>query len=364
MKHLVIDARNALPAVDGIQTYLRNTVPGIVQAGVDTGRFRTTILAHPGMASFWSERASAAMVRESDIPPMKPPQNWKMRALVSELRPDLYFYSAHDAPMFVPAPMIFTIHDVTMFRLVPYFESLDRVKRAYSRVVMEVALRRAVGVLTVSETAKREIGEIFGDRFLEKTAVTPHGITGRPPPNTSSTRDRFLYVGTDRFHKNVPRIVRAHALATRRNPSLPGLELVGGVRQPEVLRAIIAEEKMESRVTIRGHVDPPALEEAYARAVALVFPSLAEGFGLPILEAMTRGVPVITSNVSACAEVAGDAAITVDPRSVAAIAGAIQRVAEDEELRTDLGKRGIARAATFTWDRTVQKTLVVVESNL
>jgi glycosyltransferase involved in cell wall biosynthesis len=362
MKHLVIDARAALPQVDGLGIYLREVVPRICGAGEQQGAFRTTLLVNPALESFWREHAPAARVIASSVRPMWPGQNWQIPRLVKALGPDLFFYPAHDPPLMLKAPLLFTIHDLSPFQVRPYFERMDGLKTRYLRWVTSSGLRRARVVMAVSNATRRAVGEIFGEDLLPKVYVTPNGI-GAPPLVAPLPRDRFLYVGTDRPHKNLGRVIEAYALA-RRAPDLPPLEIVGGLRSPGLLNEAIRRAGVEDHVFMRGHVSAEELERCYARAVGLIFPSLAEGFGLPILEAMARDVPVITSNLSACAEVAGEAAMLVNPFEVREIAAAMVRVFRDPELRTELVRKGHQRALEFTWERTAAQTLEVIKNCL
>src|SRR6266498_2097116 len=143
MKHLIVDARAALPQVDGLGTYLRQIVPRICVSGEQHGGFRTTLLASPAMESFWREHVPAARVIASRVRPMWPGQNWQIPRLVKPLRPDLFFYPAHDPPLMLKAPLLFTIHDLSPFQVRPYFERMDRLKTSYLRWVTSSGLRRA-----------------------------------------------------------------------------------------------------------------------------------------------------------------------------------------------------------------------------
>jgi glycosyltransferase involved in cell wall biosynthesis len=363
MKHLVIDARAALPQVDGLGRYLREVVPRVVAEGAVT--FRTTILVNPALEAFWREATPAAKLIVSQVRPMWPGQNWLIPRLVDRLEADLFFYPAHDPPLFLKTPLLFTVHDLSPLQVRPYFERWDGLKTQYLRRVTGSGLRKARAVMAVSGATRQAIGELFGAELLPKVHVTPNGIC---PPSTEVdagvARDRFLYVGTDRPHKNLPRLVEAYALARRDETALPPLEIVGGLRSPELLRAAVRRHGVEGCVTLRGHVSEAELEACYAGAMVLVFCSLAEGFGLPILEAMARGVPVITSNLSACAEVAGETALTVDPLDARAMAGAMVRLARSAGLRNELVEKGRSRAAEFKWERTARMTLEVIEGCL
>jgi glycosyltransferase involved in cell wall biosynthesis len=368
MKHLVVDARGAVPEqTDGVGTYVRQIVPQICSAGRSTGAFRTTLLVHPDGASFWRSAAPEAELLLSALRPMRPRQNWEIPLKIASIRPDLFFYPGHDPPLLLRAPLVFTIHDVTLFQRRPYFESFDRAKLGYMKLVTPAGLRRARAVLAVSHYTREAIGEIFGARFLPKVHVTQNGIcspSSIAAPDPAVPRDRLLYVGTDRPHKNLQRVLEAYALARRQAEDLPPLEIVGGMRTPAILRQSISRLGLQGDVRLRGHLSDAELEECYGHAVGLVFPSLAEGFGLPILEAMVRGVPVITSNSTGCAEVAGDAALTVDPLDPRAIAEAMVRLFREPALRAELVRKGHQRSAAFTWKRTASETLAVLNECL
>ena len=365
MKHLVIDARCALPQTDGLGTYIREIVPTIVRAGYESQRYRSSLLIAPSEVEFWARATPSARAIVSAIRPMRPPQNWQIDRLLRDLGADLYFYPAHDPPMYLRVPFVFTIHDVTPFRVRPYFETYDRPKRAYLGLVIRTGLHRARAVLAVSETTRLEIGRCFGDGFLSKITATPNGIAqdvilSADDSGEAALRDIALYVGTDRPHKNLLRVISAYARARRADPSLGPLHVVGGIRTRSVLEAAIAEHGVRDAVELRGHVSNAELEATYRRAEMLVFPSLSEGFGLPILEAMKRGVPVVTSSISACAEVAADAALVVDPYDVGAICAALLRIHREPALRASLIDRGLARAKEFAWARTAMQTVDVL----
>lgn len=366
MRHVVVDARGALPQVDGLGTYVRQVVPRLCAAGERAGTFRTTLLVHPALESFWRTSTPEAIVLPSTVRAMHLAQNWKIPWRIGRLRPDLFFYPAHDPPLLLRSPLVCTVHDVTLFQNRPYFERFDRAKLSYLKVVTPAGLRRARAVLTVSHHTRREIGEAFGEHLLPKVHVTPNGIIVPPvgKRDSGAEKDRFLYVGTDRPHKNLPRIIEAYAIARRQAPDLPRLEVVGGIRMPAALRETITRAGVDDHVILRGYLSDEDLEACYAHAVALVFPSIAEGFGLPILEAMVRGVPVLTSNGTACAEVAADAALTVNPLEVDEIATAMVRLFRESNLRTELVRKGHDRASDFTWERTASQTFDVIEDCL
>jgi len=173
-------------------------------------------------------------------------------------------------------------------------------------------------------------------------------------------RDQFLlYVGLQLERKNLRRLVEAFALLRKRVQSIQ-LVLAGPLSPlTSLLQARVRELGLESEVRFLGRVADDDLLALYNAALAFVFPSLYEGFGFPILEAMACGTPVITSNASSLPEFAGDAALLVDPTSVAEISEAMERVLSDPNLRLTLAEKGIAQCQKFSWDRAARETLDV-----
>jgi glycosyltransferase involved in cell wall biosynthesis len=170
----------------------------------------------------------------------------------------------------------------------------------------------------------------------------------------------FLHVGTIEPRKNLLRLLRAFERISRADPQAPDLVFIGGSgwRNREFYRAV-ETSPARSRVRLLGYLPEQDLAALYSASMATVYPSLYEGFGLPPLEAMACGAPVVTSNTSSLPEVVGDAALLVDPSDVGAIEAALVRVKGDPELRETLGYRGLQRARQFSWDITARRTLEV-----
>jgi glycosyltransferase involved in cell wall biosynthesis len=189
--------------------------------------------------------------------------------------------------------------------------------------------------------------------------VVPHGVH-MPAAAGSAPRDNLvLFVGVIQRRKNVARLVKAF----ERLPAGWRLALAGasqGFGAAEELSAV-EESPRRQDIDLLGHLTAQQLSALYARARIFAFPSLDEGFGMPVLEAMSHGLPVITSRTSAMPEVAGDAALQVDPLNVDELAYALSRLATDESLREDLIARGRSRALRFTWDSAVAQTWAVYE---
>jgi glycosyltransferase involved in cell wall biosynthesis len=267
----------------------------------------------------------------------------------------------HDAGYVVPpsrAPLVATVHDLLFLT---YPDHYTWHSRAVLRRGLELARRHARLVICPSRAtmdACRAAG--IGS---ERLRLVPWGVRARTIEGSESEEIRrryaierpyVLFCGTREPRKNLRRVLEAFRRLDR-----PGLELVlaGPEGWKEDLTSGVAT--LEGRVRSLGFVPPDDLDALYTGAVAAVYPSLAEGFGLPVLEAMAHGVPVVTSAGKATEEVAGDAALLVDPLDVDAIAGAMERVLEDRELAVSLGAAAKERAASFTWQRSAELVAAV-----
>jgi glycosyltransferase involved in cell wall biosynthesis len=173
---------------------------------------------------------------------------------------------------------------------------------------------------------------------------------------SSSPRRSYLYAGNIKPHKNVDRLIEAYAILRRRGVESARLLIIGDeISKYPNLRRLVHRFQLHQHVRFLGFVPDATLAVLYQLASVFVFPSLYEGFGLPPLEAMAAGAPVITSNVSSLPEVVGDAALLIDPMDAGAIADAMARVLGDEALRAELVRRGHERVKAFSWDRSVAR---------
>ncbi|PWU09803.1 MAG: glycosyltransferase family 1 protein [Terriglobia bacterium] len=221
------------------------------------------------------------------------------------------------------------------------------------------AAARADVVITVSEFTKTQVSALLGVEPA-RIQVVHHGI--RPLPHEPVARERvILNVGAIQKRKNILRLVEAFEAVD----STWKLVLAGssGYGAAEILDRIAAS-RARDRIAIRGYVSPPELAEWYSRASIFAFPSLDEGFGMPVLEAMAAGVAVITSNRSALPEVAGDAALLVDPERTGSLIDALQTLTSNEELRAELARRGRLRTSLFTWEKAARETWEVYRNVL
>ncbi|MCC6671948.1 MAG: glycosyltransferase [Planctomycetes bacterium] len=234
-------------------------------------------------------------------------------------------------PLRAPCPVIATLHDLPWLHVLPKGEPGRGVRH---RLVARLALRRAARVLVPSLATRADIERWAGPRAAARVVVVPHTT---PLPASAADPGRltgpFLVLGDDRPRKNLERVVAAHARAQTQDPTLPALQIAG----PR-----------------RGYLNEAEKTLALRQARAVLHLSLLEGFGLPVLEAMAHGVPVVCSDIGALRELADDAALLVDPTDRDAMASALLRIHRDAELRTRLATAGRARAAAYAPARTVE----------
>lgn len=265
---------------------------------------------------------------------------------LAHCRQGCFLTPGFNAPVRSPIPFAFTLHDLIHVQVPSESSAL---RRLYYATVVKPATRHAQRVFTVSEYSRQQIIEWSGVP-QERVVVVGNGVseifcpgTGEPMPVPSPY---LLHVGRRSSHKNIPRLLRAFAASrSARNARL----VFTGAADPETMQHVDALG-LRPRVFFSGSVGDGELAALYRGARALVFPSLLEGFGLPVVEAMACGTPVVTSNVASMAEVAGRGnALLVDPTDVDAIAAAIDLVVEDGQLRHRLAAHGLNRARAFTW---------------
>jgi O-antigen biosynthesis alpha-1,2-mannosyltransferase len=253
------------------------------------------------------------------------------------------FHAPHYVVPFLGVPFVVTVHDLI------HLHHRNPLARMYARSMIGRAVRRSRAVLTVSETVRGEIAAAFGHG--EKISVTPNGVDPHFTPEGPKAEGRyFLFVGNDKPHKNVDRLVEAFDAVCGADAPVCDLVLAGGAFDRFGGR---------KRVVIPGFVSNEELAALYRGAIALVLPSLEEGFGLPALEAMACGTAVITSFAPALVELTGDAALHADAQSFESICDAMMRVMRDATLRASMIERGKERARAFTWQRCAEMTLEI-----
>lgn len=296
--------------------------------------------------------------------------NLALSHAISRHRLDLVHDPNGIAPFLGPAHgarRLVTLFDAFAFITPQTHNWLDNWRYRY---MLPRALRNATGIITISMCSQQDLNRYLGidTRQVAVTylAADRHFMPIAAGPARDAILKRYavrrpylLYLGGINARKNIARLLAAYAELRARRPELT--LVIAGKRQwatAEVDQAM-ARLALEPHVHFTGYVPDADLPALYSAAEVFVFPSLYEGFGLPPLEAMACGTPVVTSNRSSLPEVVGDAALLVDPYDVPALAAAIERVLDDAPLRAELQRRGFARAARFTWEQVARETLAV-----
>ncbi|HNR29544.1 MAG TPA: glycosyltransferase family 1 protein [Candidatus Hydrogenedentes bacterium] len=322
-------------------------------------------------------------VDEADIRVLPAARFWTQRRLGPELRrdpPDVLLCPVSQAPLFSPCPTIVTNHGLVYYeengrRVMEPRDCLPLVTRAQRALLWRLQVRCASRILMVSEDSRRV--------FIEHTGIDPAKVfvtyLGHTPefrPMTDNMQQQqvrnryelparfFLYTGRLGPRKNVVRIIQAFELLRDSNPDLPHELVLAGDKEwhaEPILHAARASRHADA-IHMIGHVGHEDMPTLMTLADALILVSLCESFGIPVVEAMACGTPVLTSNTTCMPEIVGEAAMAVPPTDVPAIAAAMHRLASDQELRERLVKDGFARAARFTWRNTALQTYDAVRS--
>lgn len=351
----------------GIATYSRNLLEQFADSGIEMVVFCQDDEKHaiPPADSF--------TLVSANMDPVAPLGRGAFRALVREAKIDLLHVPSPWAPTPVPVPLVSTMHDVTPFlypRSVPPSLRL-RYKRQLAHTLQES--RR---VITVSQILFSTLS-IYARVDPAKVRVIHNGVSERFAPQTDegvllaarhrySLPERFaLWAGEFRPEKNVPFLIEAWSRLQRRLDGLPALVLAGAQKiDYRKLSLEVAKRGLEKSVLFPGFIGDEDLPAVYSAATVFVFPSLAEGFGLPPLEAMACGTPCVVSNSSSLPEVTGSAALTFDPTSLEAFENCMTRVLTQPDLYEALRQEGLRQAARFRWSRAADETLDVYRGAL
>ena len=361
---IVIDARKLHDF--GIGTYIRNLV---TELGVIDHDSEYVLLTRPDDAASVAAAGPNFRAAIETSRPYSLAEQWRIPRAAARARADLLHEPHYVLPPLTRCRTVVTIHDCIHLRFPEYLPS--RAAFVYAHTMIRLAARKADRVLTVSDASKRDILHYTGVA-PEKVVVVHNGLDARfaAVPDADAVdrvRQRFqldhpfvLYVGNIKPHKNLERLIAAFASMRHDGPDGLKLVVIGDETSKHPgLRQAVHRHRLDKHVRFFGFQPAATLVTFYRLARVFVFPSLYEGFGLPPLEAMANETPVVTSNVSSLPEMAGDAALLVDPYDVASIAEGIRRAVTDETLRQQLIARGRIRAREFSWARAAADTLAV-----
>ena len=371
--HIVIDARQIRDF--GVGTYIRSLVHAL--SAIDSINQYTLVSGPADVRTLVGlpENFRSAVYRRRDTDYL---DHLTFPIYLRGLSPDLSHIPLNRVPLLMIRPYVVTIHDMANLLFAETPSSLRMQLRRYR---FERGLKRASRIIAVSEATKRDLEKHLNvppdhirrvynapdPGFLTRTSLPGPEEQLRIMERYQITYPFLLYAGNIRRHKNIPRLVEAFAVVRDQLASHPlykdlRLVIIGDTisRFPAVRQAVI-KSRVEQAVRFLGFVPFETLRCFYEFAAAFVFPSLHEGFGLPPLEAMACGTPVVTSNVSSLPEVVGDAAVLVNPENVFDIARGIRELLLDDKLRAELVRRGREQSARFSWERTARQVLEIYQ---
>ena len=283
---------------------------------------------------------------------------WEQAVLPFSVRADgleVLLNCGFTAPIFAACPQVTFIHDMQYKRHPEYFRRIDLL---FWNLLVGAAIRRSSRLVTISQSARADIREFF----QLDAAVAPLGVEQRffdiaAERKTHHPEPFILCVSTLHPHKNIELLLRAYAAFRQKYPDIK--LVLAGMRgfQARPVEQLIATLSLSDHVTITGWIPREDIYKLYTRASTFVFPSLFEGFGIPLVEAMAAGIPSICANLEPMKSNAGAAALTFEAASVDELANCLLRVTSDEELRAHLSSAGQAQAQQFRWERTAAITL-------
>lgn len=357
---ITIDARWL--HTSGIGTYLTHIIPGILDS------FTENKVCLMGTESDlrWIVGVSNSRVRiiEANAEMYSLSEQWDYVRKIPK-QTTLYFSPHYNIPMFYYGKMLVTVHDLFHLAMPGFVHGLH--KKLYARLMFNVVRKKANAIITVSNFTRLELIRLTGQG---KQPIIPihHGVDENwfsiPKSESPHHRPYILFVGNIKPHKNLGALVKAFGSISNRISH--DLVLVGkkeGFITGDKAVAVDAQD-LSGRVHFTGRVDDMQLRRYFSHADALVFPSLYEGFGLPPLEAMAAGCPVLVSSAASLPEVCGDAALYCDPYSIEDISHKIMELLTNGSLRDDLRNKGLTHARQFTWEKCCDQTCKIIRNLL
>ncbi|MDO8512212.1 MAG: glycosyltransferase family 1 protein [bacterium] len=362
MARIALEARSLSTLGGGVRTYTKEVISRILKAESSD----EYIIYHDSKKNLSSFPGAEEKVVSVGHPLFR--IGWDYFLLPQALKRDKIDFIHYFKPATTPFKKPVAI--ATMYDVIPllYPETQTAIQLAYWRKQLPLTAKTCAHLITISECSKRDIVRLL-QVDPAKITVTPLGVDSKFKPVSEiekiAMREKYrlpekyiLYLGTIEPRKNVARLIRAFNKVAGNIPHSLVLAGKWGWSYEDV-KEEIAKSPFKDRIISLSYVESEYLPSLCSAASIFVFPSLYEGYGLPPLEAMACGTPVITSNVSSLPEVVGDAALTVDPLDEDALSKAIERLALDTALQNELSEKGLARAKQFNWDKTAEMTLGV-----
>jgi len=375
-----IDGRYIQDHFPGIGRYTYSLIGALAQVAGDESFI---VLHNPALRNTRYDLAALARHPNVTLVPVNVPtfstaEQTRLPWIVRRLRLDVLHSPYYIKPYLLPCPSVVSLYDLIAARYPQYLPS------SWARLAFAVTTRLAITtarrLITLSAASRRDLAELYGVP-PERVAVTPLAADEHFRPMgemaaLENVRRKYalpehfvLYLGSNKPHKNLVRLIQAWFLVLSPQSSVPNRQsaignpqlVIAGHWDPRYPQAQqkAAELGLEESVRFLGDVSEADLPALYNLATVFAFPSLYEGFGLPPLEAMACGTPVVCANTSSLPEVVGDAALLFDPLDVPALAAALAQALGDASLQAALRPRGLARARLFSWERTAKETLAV-----
>lgn len=361
MSHIVLDAR-IMNSSTG--RYVERLVHYLEE--VDTTN-RYSVLLPTKDLGFYTPRNPNFTVVEADFANYSFAEQFGLLKLLKSLRPDLVHFCMPQQPVLYRGKKVTTMHDLTLLKTYNSDKNfvVFKFKQFIGRIVFRYVAKSSKKVIAISDNTKREYQEF--SHIPDSRIVRIYEAADKPDVTPNSyeplvDKDYIMYVGSESDYKNVRRLIEAHQLLLQKNPDLL-LVLVGKLSGkngiPAARNKAWSESQHHKNVVFTDFVPDDQLAWLYEHTKAYIFPSLMEGFGLPGLEAMLYGAPVVSSNATCLPEVYGDAAIYFDPTNVINMADTIRNVLDDEALANGLAERGFKQVAKYSWRTMAEETLAV-----
>ncbi len=368
-----VDAR-VIKKYPGLGRYCINILKGLSDIDIDNEYIVFTLI--PEKLDFLHAHKNFRIV-QADYPVLSYKTLYAFSRFINNYKPDTFLSTFQVAPLNVSCPMVMVLHDMMDLMYRDAFTHHNFIIRTglnwFFKYTIPRSVNKASAIITVSESTKRDLLDYFGMNEKKVTAIL-EGVEENFKPVTDrevllKVKDRYklpdrfvLYLGSIKPYKNLHGVLEAFSKLSEIGLHDDIKLIIGGLKHFSLDKFNAKIEKLNIRDKVQriGFIKEEDLPAVYSLAEVFLFPSIWEGFGLPALEAMACGVPVVTSNTSSLPEVVGDAGIKVDPHNIAEIAYNLNKLLQDPELRRGLSEKGIERARTFSWKKAAEETLEVL----
>ncbi len=382
MKNICIDARYIRPQMDGIGRYLFNLIDQLSLIDINYNNYKYFILE---IEKFSKDSILRGLDNRTNITFIKLPvqpqtiKNHFISTYIKKYQIDLYHYGQFDLPWFLPAPTITTIHDLNPQAFPNFFNSFSgKFKKQYAIFSNWIALYKSEYVIAISESTKNDIISLYGEKYKNKIKVIYEGVNEKllnlqqkekylnrlqDLKKINGLTKYLIYVGNNRPHKNLKNILLAFKKLKNEHNIDHKFLFIGKHYEEKYLdvKKFAKELNLQDDIILLS-CNEDDLISYYLGATCLVFCSLSEGFGLPILEAMALGIPVITSNLSSMKEISNGSAYLVNPFSIDDITSGILKCIADDMYRNQIIIKGLNNARSFLWTNTAEETLKLYSS--